>query len=107
MFHLVKNLKSVYGSNQIGNMKMNRDDFKQQFFLLLLEISSRPMTLEMISQLGIIRAKVRSNYRDFRQNFDEYATPLMMISLQNRIHTLSKEIQALREIIENQKNISL
>jgi hypothetical protein len=88
-------------------MKMNRDDLKQQFFLLLLELASQPITLEMIIQLGMMRAKVRSNYRAFRTHFDVYATPLMMVSLQNRIHTLSNEIKTLNAIIATQKDKSL
>ena len=68
---------------------------------------SQPITLEMIIQLGMMRAKVRSNYRAFRTHFDAYATPLMMVSLQNRIHTLSNEIKTLNAIIATQKDKSL
>jgi hypothetical protein len=78
---------------------MYQEEIKQQFFLMILALASQPITLETMYRLGEIRAKLRSSYRDFRVQFEDYATPLMMVELQNRIQRLSREIDGLsREI---------
>jgi hypothetical protein len=79
---------------------MPQEEIKQQFFLLILALASQPITLETMYRLGEIRAKLRSSYRDFRLQFEDYATPLMMVELQNKVHRLAQEIDGLAQEID-------
>jgi hypothetical protein len=67
----------------------------------LLDIASVGITLSAIQKIGMIRARVRGIYRNFRDDqFKNYAHPLHINQLQSQIHQLQKEIDLLSGVLK-------